>query len=108
MTGSPHDRRMVLTVGSTDSIRPPTTSAAIPYFSLWHPNRECGDDHGQRYTGVVTQPEGWFHAATFELRPVGEPDIANAIALVDRAVAIEPNGKFADLAALRCYLTNRL
>jgi hypothetical protein len=65
------------------------------------------DDHGQRYTGVVTQPEGWFHAATFELRPVGEPDIANAIALVDRAVAIEPNGKFADLAALRCYLTNR-
>lgn len=58
------------------------------------------DDHGQRYVGVVTQLEGWSRPASFELRPVGAPDIAIAIALVDRAVAIEPNGRFVDLAVL--------
>jgi hypothetical protein len=66
------------------------------------------DDHGQPYVGVVTQPIGWFfRRVSFELRPVGAPDIANAIALVERAVAIEPNDKFADLASLRNYLVKR-
>jgi hypothetical protein len=65
------------------------------------------DDNGQRYAGVVTQPAVWFRPAVFELHAVGAPDTANAIALVDRAVAIEPNRRFADLASLRTYLINR-
>ena len=65
------------------------------------------DDNGQRYAGLITQPAGWFRPAVFVLRPVGAPDMANAIALVDRAVAIEPNDEFTDLASLRSYLVNR-
>ena len=67
------------------------------------------DEHGQRFLGVVTtKPRGWFRQDEFlELRPVGEPDVANAIALVDRAVFVCPNEWFADLASLRGYLVSR-
>ncbi len=65
------------------------------------------DDDGQRYTGIITQPAGWFRPAAFVLQPNGLPDMANAIALVDRAVAIEPNDDFPDLASLRSHLVNR-
>jgi hypothetical protein len=65
------------------------------------------DEDGQRYTGIITQPAGWFRSAAFVLQPDGLPDMANAIAIVDRAVAIEPNDEFPDLASLRSYLVNR-
>lgn len=65
------------------------------------------DDNGQRYVGVITQPEGWFRAAEYGLRPEGSPDIANALALVDRAVLIEPNERFPDLESLCRYLMSR-
>jgi len=65
------------------------------------------DDDGQRYAGIITQPAGWFLPAAFVLQPVGAPDMANAIGLVDRAVAINPNDEFPDLASLRSYLVNR-
>jgi hypothetical protein len=66
------------------------------------------DDHGQRYVGVIVKPAKrfslWFRPDRFELRPEGIPDIANALALVDRAVEIEPNRFFSDLASLRLHL----
>jgi hypothetical protein len=65
------------------------------------------DDDGQRYVGVVTRPSSWFRHPLYELKPAGSPDPANALALVDRAVAIEPNHRFDDLAALRRYLLDR-
>jgi hypothetical protein len=68
--------------------------------------RFCDDD-GQQYFGVITRPTSWFRLPHYELKPVGSPDVANAVALVDQAVAIEPNHKFADLAVLRSYLLDR-
>ena len=65
------------------------------------------DDDGRRYVGVIARPSGWFRPPLFELKPVGSPDLANALALVDRAIAIEPNRRFDDLAALRRYLLDR-
>lgn len=65
------------------------------------------DDNGQRYAGIITQPAGWFRPAVFVLRPLGAPDMANAISLVDRAVEIKPNDEFADLASLRSYMVDR-
>jgi|GEM_PF-4996362 len=68
--------------------------------------RFCDDD-GQQYVGVIIRPGRWFRLPRYELKPVGSPDVANAIALVDQAVVIEPNRKFADLDALRGYLLDR-
>ena len=65
------------------------------------------DDDGQQYVGVITRPSSWARLTLYELKPVGSPDLANALTLVDRAVAIEPNHKFDDLAALRNYLLDR-
>lgn len=65
------------------------------------------DDQGQRYEGTVSGSWGWFRAPTFELRAVGDPDIANALALVGRAVAISPNSRFADLEAVRSHVLSR-
>jgi hypothetical protein len=65
------------------------------------------DDDGQRYEGVITRSAGWLHAHEYVLRPVGAPDIANALELVDRAVMIEPNAWHADLESLRRYLAAR-
>lgn len=63
------------------------------------------DEHGQRYVGVLSKPVGWLSPEKFELRPEGAPDISNALSLVDRAVALEPNKYFADLSSLRQHLT---
>jgi len=63
------------------------------------------DDQGQIYVGVITKPSGWFQPTTFELRPDGKPDIANALALIDRARVLEPNIWFRDLSSLRQHLT---
>ena len=65
------------------------------------------DDDGQQYVGVITRPSSWFRLPLYELKPVGLPDLANALTLVDRAVAIEFNHKFDDLVALRSYLLDR-
>jgi hypothetical protein len=62
------------------------------------------DEDGQMYEGVLTDPGGWFRPAEYGLRPVGPPDIANALALVELAVMIEPNPWFSDLKKLRAYL----
>jgi hypothetical protein len=62
------------------------------------------DDRGQRYLGVITQKSGWFAPAKFELRPDGIPDFKNAIALLDSAVALKPDQRFADLQSLRDYI----
>lgn len=63
------------------------------------------DEHGQRYVGVLSKPVGGLSPEKFELRPEGAPDILNALSLVDRAVALEPNKYFADLSSLRRHLT---
>jgi hypothetical protein len=65
------------------------------------------DDDGQRYVGVFTRPTSWFRLPLYELKPVGSPDLANALTLFDRAVAIKPDQMFDDLAALRSYLLDR-
>jgi hypothetical protein len=65
------------------------------------------DDEGQRYAGVIIRPASWLRPPLYELKPIGTPDVANALALVNQAVEIEPNPKFADLAALRDYLLDR-
>ena len=62
------------------------------------------DDLGQRYVGVVKQPTRWYRLPTYELQPLGTPDMAHALALLDRATMIERNQRFADLAGLRTYL----
>lgn len=61
------------------------------------------NEHGQMYEGVLTDPGGWMHL--YALRPTGVPDIANAVALVERAEILEPNPWFADLDSLRRYVT---
>jgi len=65
---------------------------------------EFCDQNGQRYVGVVTEKSGWFRSGDFELRPEGNPDVKNALRLLDSAVALEPNEGFTDLEALRAYL----
>jgi hypothetical protein len=59
-------------------------------------------DHlGQIYTGQLIRAwrEQW------ELVPDGKPDIQNALAILDRAIAVEPRRcSFPDLASLREYL----
>jgi hypothetical protein len=65
------------------------------------------DDDGQQYVGVITRPSSWFRLPLYELKPVGSPDLANALTLFDRAVAIKPDQMFDDLAALRSYLLDR-
>jgi hypothetical protein len=65
------------------------------------------DDDGQRYEGVITRPAGRFHTPEYGLRPVGGPDIAHALELVDRAVMLEPNAWYADVESLRRRLTDR-
>lgn len=62
------------------------------------------DTEGQRYIGVVTEPARWFRGAVFELRPTGDPDLANVLSLVDRAILIVSNPHFADLEALLRHL----
>jgi hypothetical protein len=63
------------------------------------------DDKGQRYVGILTKPGGLFLTARFELRSAGEPDLKNALELVDEAVAIEPNQRFETLESLRQHLS---
>ena len=66
------------------------------------------DDNGQRFVGVIVRRPGWLGPEDdYILRPEGAPDIANAIALVERAVMIEPNRWFADVESLRRYLADR-
>ena len=65
------------------------------------------DDDGRFYVGFVSRPAGWFRSEEYGLRPEGKPDIARALSLVDRAVVLERNHWFADLAALRRHLEAR-
>ena len=65
------------------------------------------DEDGQQFVGVITRPGSWFRSPQYELKPVGSPELANALDLVDRAVAIEPHYKFKDLGKLRAHLLNR-
>ena len=63
------------------------------------------DEKGQRYVGVITRPVTTFGAGAFELRAEGEPDVTNALDLIDQAVGLEANKWYKDLASLRRHLT---
>jgi hypothetical protein len=63
------------------------------------------DERGQMYEGIVTKPAGWFREAKYGLRPTGVANIANALALVERAVLLEANPWFPDLKTLGLHLT---
>lgn len=69
-------------------------------------NREYSfcNEFGQRFEGVITRPISRFHSGEFELRPVGISAISNALDLVDRAKAIEPNSRFDSLNSLRRFI----
>ena len=62
------------------------------------------DEKGQRYVGVIVRPVGYFRSGAFELRPEGQPQLKNALDLVDAAVGIEPNERYGDLDLLRRHL----
>ena len=49
------------------------------------------DDQGQRYRGVQVTRGAFFTHDGIELVPEGIADPANAIALVEEAVAVEPD-----------------
>ena len=65
------------------------------------------DDAGQRYVGSVTRQEGWLRHEEVALQPEGKPDTANALALLDRAMRMEPNDMFADIESLRRHIVSR-
>lgn len=53
------------------------------------------DEDGQRYVGVIVRRPGFFSFREgFELRPEGSLDLRHVLALIDRAVEIEPNDRF--------------
>jgi hypothetical protein len=62
-------------------------------------------DTGQRYVGKITKPAGFIRQAEWRLHPEGEPDIKNALALIDAAQEIEPNARFPDIESLRRHTT---
>jgi hypothetical protein len=82
----------------------PTLRDGIEVIDVENEEYQFCDQNGQRYVGVVTEKSGWFSSGNFELRPEGTPDINNALRLLDSAVDLEPNKKFADLESLRAYL----
>jgi hypothetical protein len=65
------------------------------------------NDQGQRYVGVITGSSGWVKQPGFILKPEGDPDLKNALDLIDQAEMIEPNVRFSNLMELREYITNR-
>ena len=69
--------------------------------------RFCSET-GQKYRGELVQ-RGWlFRSVKWRLIPDGKPDPRNAIAIVERAVDVDPQRScFADLATLRQHLTKR-
>jgi hypothetical protein len=70
-------------------------------------HRFC-DNRGQLYAGRLVQAGGFLQREQWELYATGEPDIENALALVDGAAAIEPlRCHFSELATLRDYLLKR-
>ena len=63
------------------------------------------DERGQLYRGVLVRRGAFFTRDGIALVPEGTPDPANAIALVEEAVAIEPGScAFGDLSSLRRYI----
>jgi hypothetical protein len=57
------------------------------------------------YDGQLERKAGFFRAEQWRLVPVGDAHINNAIGIVERAVAIDPdNCAFPDLASLKAYL----
>lgn len=66
------------------------------------------EDTGQRFVGEVVCRAGLFRSEQFCLIPEGEPDVMNALRLLDRAKAIEPNEYFSDLESLRRHILERL
>lgn len=59
-------------------------------------------DTGQRYKGELIRKAGFFAPEKWRLAPHGEPDIENALALVDRAEGVDP--EFSNLQALREHI----
>ncbi len=84
--------------------RPPNWIEAIDVQNEEY--RFC-DDAGQRYVGEIIRPGKWFRQATWRLRREGEPDIKNAIDLINQAKLIEPNDRLPDLEALKQYITSK-
>ena len=64
------------------------------------------DFTGLQYIGILTRPSGLFRQAEWHLEASGDRDIQNALNLIDRAKALEPNDLFSDLETLRSYITN--
>jgi hypothetical protein len=64
------------------------------------------DDKGQRFVGVVGR-HTLVTQAEWHLRPTGEPDIRNALGLVEKAVMIESNSHFPDLDSLKRHIASK-
>jgi hypothetical protein len=65
------------------------------------------DHRGQMYEGQLLRAARLLATEKWRLVPVGQADIKNAIALVNRAVAIDPDRcAFPDLASVKDYLVN--
>lgn len=65
--------------------------------------RFCSD-YGQRYIGKINKSPGLFKPWTFVLQPEGQPDIRNALELVDNAKNVETNEKYTNLDDLRNHI----
>lgn len=64
-------------------------------------------DSGQRYRGELVGPGGFFKSEEWRLVPDGEPALAHALGLVNRATAVDSRRcSFPDLPSLREHLTS--
>jgi hypothetical protein len=94
-----------LSIGAFDS--PEAALKNLEGFDVMNNEYSFCDDAGQRYVGSVTRQGGWLRHEEVALQPEGKPDIENALALLDRAVRMEPNDVFADIESLRPHIVSR-
>jgi hypothetical protein len=81
---------------------PDTPPSWIEWIDVENGEYSFCDDRGQIYEGRLVQPGKLFRAEVWRLVPIGDVDVANAIALIGRAAALDANRcMFPDLESLK-------
>lgn len=85
---------------------PQDPPAWIEAIDVMNGEYSFSDERGQKFIGVEVKKVQVFKPGSFDLCSNGDPNIINALSLVDQAKALESNVFFADLASLRKHLTD--
>jgi hypothetical protein len=94
------DDLILETFDSTDS--PPNH---IEWIDVKNGEYSFCDHKGQRYQGEFIRHGDFFRPERWKLVPVGQLNPNNALQLLNRAVAIDPDySDFTDLKSLRAFL----